>query len=161
MHMIESRLGEETLSLVIPGIPISGSQLKFNRQTGAAYRPKEHKQRVYSVYEYVNRELERQGLTGPVYSREKALVMGGCFYFPFRKGDYGTGRNQGRLKPSAPRYVIGTKDLDNLLKPLKDGLKGLVFVDDNQIVGYSSLWKMYSENPRTVIRIQEVVNVAP
>lgn len=142
--------------LDIHGVPVSGSQLKFNRKTGNAYRPKEHSQRVYTIYEYAKDYVEREGLERPVFDRSVALSLSVDFRFPYRKGDYGTGRNAGVLKKNRPQFVIGTKDLDNLLKPLKDGLKGVIIADDNQIVMYGNIVKRYSERPGSTILIREL-----
>jgi Holliday junction resolvase RusA-like endonuclease len=78
------------------------------------------------------------------------------FYFPYRKADYRTGANSHILKDNAPEFVIGNKDLDNLLKPLKDGLKGVVYSDDKQIVMYTNIVKKYSESPRTIVNIGDM-----
>jgi Holliday junction resolvase RusA-like endonuclease len=148
-------LHERSLEFTISGIPVSGSQLKFNRKTGNAYRPTEHKQRVYEVYEFACRAVPEQ--LRPMYRKGTPIAIGVTFYFPYRSGDYGTGKNEGILKPNAPVYVIGNKDLDNMLKPLKDGMKGVVYNDDKQIVKYLDITKLYSESPRTVVRVQELI----
>jgi Holliday junction resolvase RusA-like endonuclease len=147
---------ESAILIEIGGEPISGSQLKFNRQTGHAFRPKEHKQRVFTIFEYANNTLEERGLKRPLFSKGIPLKLSVEFYFPYRQQDYGTGRNAGVLKPSAPKYMEGRKDIDNLLKPLKDGLKGVMYVDDKQIVEYGRMVKLYSETPRTIIYVEEI-----
>ena len=144
------------IEFTIPGEPISGSQLKFNRKTGNAYRPKEHQQRVFEVHEFAERAV--QDYESPVFRLGTALQIEVVFYFPYRKQDYGTGKNAGVLKPNRPKYMIGGKDVDNLLKPLKDGMKGLIYQDDNQIVNYVSVSKQYAEYPRTLVKIQEVIS---
>ncbi len=148
------------IKIIIPGVPVSGSQLKFNRTTGSAYRPKEHKQRVFTVSEYAERALQTMPMEYkhelPYFKKGTALYMQVSFYMPYRSADYRTGRNAGVLKDNAPMWVIGNKDLDNMLKPLKDGLKGIVYNDDKQIVCYGSITKQYSESPRTEIEVGEI-----
>ena len=145
--------GDE-FKVIIHGEPISGSQLKFNRKTGNAYRPKEHKQRVFEVSEFARRAAEGKEL--PIFPNGIPVSFKCVMYFPHRKGDYRTGAKSHELKPNAPKWVIGNKDLDNLLKPLKDGLKGIVFADDNQIVHYADVGKLYSVTPRTEILIRRL-----
>jgi Holliday junction resolvase RusA-like endonuclease len=147
-------IDKNPLEIILPGEPISGSQLKFNRTTGSAYRPAQHKQRVFTIYEYACNVVGEE--RRPYYKKGTPLAMGVEFYFSYRSGDYRTGKHAGELKPNAPVYVLGNKDLDNLLKPLKDGLKGVVYADDKQIVKYLDITKMYSESPRTVIRVKEL-----
>ena len=139
------------LVLDIHGVPISGSQLKFNRKTGHAYRPTEHTQRVYTIYQYALQYIADKGLPRPVYRKGVPLSISVEFRFPYRQGDYRTGKHAGELKPNRDRYVIGNKDLDNMLKPLKDGLKGVIYADDNQIAVYGNVSKEYSEHPGTTL----------
>ena len=62
------------------------------------------------------------------------------FIFSRPKGHYGTGKNVGKLKPSAPMYATSNNlgDLDKLLRSTFDGLAvrsgGTVLKDDSLIV---------------------------
>jgi crossover junction endodeoxyribonuclease RusA len=66
-------------------------------------------------------------LVGPV-SMTIAFIM------PRPKGHYGSGRNSAVLKESAPRWPVGKPDLDKLLRAALDGMTGIVYADDAQIV---------------------------
>jgi Holliday junction resolvase RusA-like endonuclease len=50
------------------------------------------------------------------------------------KGHFGTGRNAGRLKPSAPLYVQTNPDVDKLLRAIGDALTQVAITDDRCIV---------------------------
>lgn len=50
------------------------------------------------------------------------------------KGHYGTGRNERRLKPSAPEHPAGKPDIDKLARAVLDALKLVVWTDDAQVV---------------------------
>ena len=52
------------------------------------------------------------------------------FYLPRPKSHYG----RRGLLPSAPPYPIGRPDLTKLLRGTEDGLKGIVWRDDAQVV---------------------------
>jgi len=56
-----------------------------------------------------------------------------CF-FGYRKSDFGTGRNAGALKPSAPTHHTTKPDADKLGRCIGDALKGVVYADDSQVV---------------------------
>jgi len=56
------------------------------------------------------------------------------FYMPRPKGHYGTGKNAGMLRPSAPVHHTTKPDLDKLVRAVKDGLTGVVYGDDSQVV---------------------------
>jgi Holliday junction resolvase RusA-like endonuclease len=46
---------------------------------------------------------------------------------------WGSGKNAGRLKPSAPKYPSGKPDIDKLARTTLDALTGIVFDDDSRI----------------------------
>lgn len=86
------------------------------------------------------REMQGNGIPpypGPVYVQA-------TFYLPRPKGHYGTGKNAGIVRPSAPRYVSGKPDLDKLARALLDGLtEGGAWQDDAQVV-VLEVEKMYA-----------------
>lgn len=55
------------------------------------------------------------------------------FYFARPQSHYGTGRNAGILKASAPQHHAQSPDLDKLIRALGDAMTGIVFRDDKQI----------------------------
>lgn len=57
-----------------------------------------------------------------------------AFVFARPRSHFGTGRNAGRLKPSAPHYAAKLPDVDKLVRALGDALTGIVLVDDSRIV---------------------------
>lgn len=56
------------------------------------------------------------------------------FYVARPKGHYGTGRNAGQLKASAPRYPAKKPDVLKLARGVEDAMTGVVYHDDAQIV---------------------------
>ena len=69
----------------------------------------------------------KQVKTGPLELRV-------TFVFTRPKGHYGSGRNEGRLKPSAPLYVRTRPDVDKLVRAVADAITGIVCRDDSQLV---------------------------
>lgn len=57
------------------------------------------------------------------------------FVLPRPKSHFGTGRNAGRLKASAPQYHTQKPDLDKLVRAVGDALTGVAYLDDSQVVG--------------------------
>lgn len=76
-------------------------------------------------------------------------------YFSRPKCHYGTGRNAGKLKDSAPYWKESVPDRDNLDKIILDALKGLFWKDDSRICA-GPVIKQYSEIPRTEIYINKI-----
>lgn len=66
--------------------------------------------------------------------RSGPLRLRAVFVFPRPQGHFGTGRNEGILKASAPLYCRTRPDVDKLLRAIGDACTGLVFRDDAQIV---------------------------
>lgn len=55
------------------------------------------------------------------------------FYFSRPRSHFGTGRNHGRLKPSAPVQMDKMPDVDKLARCALDALVGVVIADDAQV----------------------------
>ena len=56
------------------------------------------------------------------------------FWLPRPKGHYGTGKNAGKLKGSAPGRPITKPDVDKVQRAILDVGTGLWFKDDSQVV---------------------------
>lgn len=87
--------------------------------------------------------------------RPGPLRMRVVLVFARPAGHFGTGRNTGRLKPSAPLYCRTRPDLDKLLRALGDALTGIVFRDDAQIVDVHAE-KHYGEPAHAHITVDEL-----
>lgn len=67
------------------------------------------------------------------YSGPVRVVV--TFWFDRPKSHYGTGRNAGTLKPSAPEHHVTKPDIDKLLRAILDALTmAMVYKDDSQVV---------------------------
>lgn len=62
------------------------------------------------------------------------LILKLTFFQRRPNGHYGTGRNAGRLKDSAPEYPTTKPDLTKLTRAVEDALTGIVWKDDSQVV---------------------------
>lgn len=78
-----------------------------------------------TVMKYASDVLPNQQLTTP-------LKVSICYQFHRPKAHYGTGRNEGKLKASAPTHHTKTPDLDNLNKAVLDA------IGDSGIIGNDS-----------------------
>jgi Holliday junction resolvase RusA-like endonuclease len=65
---------------------------------------------------------------------EGALYVQFRFHVPRPKGHYGTGRNAGKLKDSAPEFPAKKPDVLKLARAVEDAMTGVVYRDDAQIV---------------------------
>lgn len=80
------------------------------------------------------------------------------FYRPRPKGHFGTGRNAGTLKASAPSYPTTMPDLTKLIRATEDGLTKIVWRDDSQVVAQQT-FKLYADPPHkpgVLIRVEKL-----
>jgi Holliday junction resolvase RusA-like endonuclease len=80
----------------------------------------------------LNAMIGEDGVVAPVMEGPLGLTV--IFTVARPKGHYGTGRNAGVLKPSAPAYPAVKPDTTKLLRGLEDALSGVVWRDDAQVV---------------------------
>ena len=66
----------------------------------------------------------------------KPTAISVVFRFKRPQGHYGTGRNAGQLKASAPSHAVSAQlgDIEKLVRSTHDALIGIAFDDDRQVV---------------------------
>ncbi len=115
-----------------------------------------------SVYEDKKDTLAKQSLAVIAQQKAPETLLAGplrvdlYFYFKRPKAHFGTGRNAGILKTTAPTYYTSKPDRDNLDKLVLDSLTGVFWNDDAQVCrGW--IQKEYADGrPKTLIRIEEL-----
>lgn len=80
------------------------------------------------------------------------LVVEFIFYRVRPKAHFGTGRNEGIVKDSAPAYPTTKPDVLKLARAVEDALTGIVWMDDAQIVD-ERIAKRYGDKAKVVIRV--------
>ena len=131
----------------IPGNPIAKARPRFARRGRfvMTYNDQETEEGRFLLE--IKQQVKHPPTEGPV-------KVSCTFYMPRPKSHYGTGKNSGKLKPNAPAFHTSRPDLDNCEKFCFDCMNGIIWKDDSQIVE-SVAKKVYSDNPRTEIRIWE------
>lgn len=135
--------------IVIIGKPVARARAKFFRRGKGIWHYDPQKDEVEHF-----RLLAKEQVAGRPMIKG-AVFLNALFLMPRPKNHYGTGRNEGVLKPSAPELHIVKPDSDNLLKFAKDGLNKIAWYDDSQVVG-SFPWKEYAERAGTILKIYEL-----
>jgi len=103
-----------------------------------------------AIAEYAKAEAHGEQLLGPLRLR--------CtFWFPRPSAHYGTGRNKGTLKASAPVYRDSNPDLDKLLRAVCDGLTASGVIRDDRYIVRIEASKRYSDNPGVLVNLQTLV----
>jgi crossover junction endodeoxyribonuclease RusA len=83
------------------------------------------------------------------------LRLRAVFVFARPRSHFGTGRNAGRLKPSAPLYVRTRPDVDKLLRALGDAVTQTLITDDSRIVDVRAE-KHYGSPPCAHVVIEQL-----
>ena len=91
---------------------------------------------------------------------EGPLFLHAIFFRPRPASHFGTGKNSGVLKPSAPPYPITRPDTTKLLRAIEDAMQGVLYRDDAQIVR-QIVSKAWGTPARCEIRIETVEGDRP
>jgi Holliday junction resolvase RusA-like endonuclease len=134
------------IRITIPGKPVAKKRPRFAR-IGKGVRTYSDQGTDEGRFLLHLMQQVKQPLEGPLW-----VEM--IFCLPRPKGHFGSGRNAGTLKASAPRYPTSKPDLDNLEKFAMDCCNGVAWKDDAQVVRSSSA-KVFGDNPATVIQVKE------
>ena len=78
-------------------------------------------------------------------------------YRPRPSNHFGTGKNAGVRKDSAPYFPIVRPDVLKIARGIEDALTGVIYRDDSQIVD-EHLMKRYGEPARVEIIVEEVTD---
>ena len=133
------------MKLVINEPPIPQSRPRFDSRNKRAYEKsniKSYKQRIGYI--------ARKEFKKPI-ERDTPLEINMKFYMPIPKYLSKVKKNRLTLEKEV-KHVTKKPDLDNLLKAVLDGLNGIAYFDDGQVVKLS-VEKVYSFNPRMEIEI--------
>ncbi len=147
-------IAEEVVRLVVPGPPVAWARA---RRRGGRYFT------APAQAEYAERVRQAWLMAGrPRLPDEVVLAVRGDFHLPRPASHYGTGRNAGQLRPSAPAWPLGKPDVDNLLKAPLDALGGLLYHDDAH-VGHVQGTRRYASagGPSTVLEVWVYAAAAP
>lgn len=135
------------LVLFVPGLAASkGSVTSFTSKSGQrVYRPasKYTKPWMDTVKFFALKKCK-----GFITTKKPVLVFV-YFYFERTKGDYGTGRNAGVLKASAPKHYTKKPDVDKLIRAILDALTGIVWADDKQVFAITAR-KLYCDGKHRI-----------
>jgi Holliday junction resolvase RusA-like endonuclease len=119
------------LSFTVLGLPApAGSKRGFLSKTGRVLitddstRSKGWKNQVA--------DQAAQLMDGELWDGPLSLVVE--FVLPRPKSHFGTGRNRGEVKLSAPYFPASRPDLDKLSRAVLDALTSVVYRDDAQVV---------------------------
>lgn len=84
------------------------------------------------------------------------LQMDVTFTLERPQGHFGSGKNAGQVKSSAPEHHTTRPDTTKLLRCLEDALTSIIYYDDGQIVA-QHVFKVYGPTPGALVEIAPFV----
>jgi len=140
-----------TYHVTVPALPIAQPRQRHT-QHGRNYVPKSH-----PIHAFKAAVMAACREHGPETTLEGPVWLHVAFSFPRPKSHMGTGRNAGKLKPSAPVRHVQRPDVDNLAKGVMDAMtQAGVWRDDDQIVRLivAKAWCDPGEMPGVMIEVK-------
>jgi len=142
------------ISFFVPGIPIpkgsaKGFYIKGLNRVVITQDNGEKQKPWASMIAVVAQELFSKPFDGPV-------MISMAFRMPRLKGHFGTGKNAGVVKATAPVYHVSKPDCDKLQRCVWDALTNIAWKDDSQVAVVAHASKRYSDKPGVFIKISEI-----
>jgi Holliday junction resolvase RusA-like endonuclease len=126
------------MRIVIEGKPIPKKNTLFGNKRGY----NSQKKLMDGIRMVIKSQYKGELLTG-------AVKLDVIYYMPIPK-------DTSKKKRKALKWHIKRPDEDNMTKLIKDCMSGIVYKDDSQVAD-ARYRKIYSDNPRTEIIIEELV----
>ncbi|WBY48128.1 RusA family crossover junction endodeoxyribonuclease [Latilactobacillus curvatus] len=132
------------MKLVIVGEPVAAGRPRFSSRGGfvKAYDPKKSRDYKALIKQCFAKQIGSKPLTGPL---EVTIRI----YRPIQKSISQKERARRLLNKVKPTVK---PDVDNYIKIALDGLNGLAWVDDNQIIKITAI-KYYSDEPKMEVEV--------
>ncbi len=96
------------------------------------------------------RAYDGESLDGPI-----SLTV--CIVRPRPKGHFGSGRNAGKLKESAPHFPTTRPDSLKLVRAVEDAITGVLYLDDAQIVRHT-INKEFGREYSLTVTVSEITD---
>ena len=131
------------IEVTVPGTPVAKSRPRFASRGRfmQAYTP----EKTINYETLVKLSYPGGKLTGAI----KATIG---LYFPIPKS---TSKKKAEGMRDLKIFHAKKPDADNCIKSILDALNNIAFDDDGQ-VAYIKAWKLYSDNPRAEIILEEL-----
>lgn len=142
------------ITFFVPGLPIAaGSKKGFvNRKTGGVIITDANK-RTKPWQSQVRSAAATEMQDAPLMQGALALVV--VFTMPRPKSHFGTGRNAGVLKESAPYFHTSPPDATKLTRAIEDAMTKVVWTDD-ALVAEQLIRKVYGDKPGASITVRRM-----
>jgi len=145
-----------TYHVTVPALPIAQPRAQI-APGGRKYIKKRADGSPHPIHAFKAAVMAACRDFGPQETLQGPVWLSVSFFFPRPKSHMGTGRNAGKLKPSAPALHVQRPDVDNLAKGVMDAMtQAGVWRDDDQIVRLivAKAWRDPGEMPGVEIEVR-------
>jgi Holliday junction resolvase RusA-like endonuclease len=128
--------GVVTADFFVPGVPVPKGSMRafaFKRKNGKLGTAMSHDNARTRPWLAQVSFFAHEALAGATPA-DNAVRVTLRFLLPRPQGHYGSGRNAGQIKASAPARPAVKPDLDKLVRCVLDALNGVAWVDDGRVV---------------------------
>jgi len=139
------------IAFTVPGKPQGKARPRMTR-TGHTYTPKQT-----VCYENRVRLMAAEAMQGGA-AWEGPVELSMVVVMERPQSHYGTGKNAGKVKTTAPAVCCRLPDLDNVIKAISDACSnGIVYRDDRQIVSLhcERQWAGEYTKPGVYVKMRE------
>jgi Holliday junction resolvase RusA-like endonuclease len=140
-----------SVSAVVYGQPQPGGSKIPGRAKSGRLFTRDDNPKLKDWQRQVAQEVGRVVDGQPVLEGPLRLTL--RFYLLRPKGHYGTGRNEGHVRPSAPAHPATRPDTTKLVRAVEDALTGIVWRDDAQVCEQAAR-KLYGEPARVELQVE-------
>lgn len=137
----------------VPGTPVPGGSKVPGRTKSGRLFVRDAAGRRNKTWKFNVAMTARQAMTGAPLDGPVELFI--LFVMPRPKKHYFTGKRASVLRPDAPTHHTVAPDATKLTRSTEDALKGVVWVDDSQVV-YQEVVKRYGPTPGAKIVVKRV-----
>lgn len=143
------------VAFVVPGVAApAGSKRGFPRRGGGGVIITDASKRT-KPWQAAVAAAAADAMSGPLLAGPLELCL--TFTVPRPAGHFGTGRNAGKVRDSAPALPTVKPDVTKLVRAVEDALTGVVWRDDSQVVS-THAHKVYGEPAGCAV---EVLSLEP
>lgn len=133
------------INFTVDGKPFGKERPRPNRTGHGVYTPERTK-----MYEYkVAQNAKKAFLEEPLESNIRVSIKA---YFGVAKSD---SKAKKQAKLAGEIQPARTPDADNIAKAILDGMNGVVYKDDKQVIELK-VTKQYAEEPRVDVSVEEI-----
>jgi Holliday junction resolvase RusA-like endonuclease len=132
--------------------PAGSKRAFYNAKRGRPVVTEDNRRSAPWAALVIDAALQAAGEDGPL---DGPLALQLTLWLPRPKGHFGSGRNAGTVKASAPAFPIVKPDATKLLRCIEDACTAILWDDDAQIVD-QRVRKFYGAPPRAELVVWQL-----